>query len=119
MSTWTLTIPDYTPMPLNQLLSAHPKRRGRLKRGDADLVGAYARLQEIPRALGPRRVTVEAYYPPRVRRPDPDALWKGLLDALVHARLLVNDSAPWVTLGAVVLLRGARRETRITLEDLE
>ena len=52
------------------------------------------------------------------RLPDPDNLLKSLLDALVHAKLLVDDSAAWVELGEVRVERGGHRKTVVTLEDL-
>jgi Holliday junction resolvase RusA-like endonuclease len=103
---------------LNQLLHAHPMRAARLKRIDRDLVTAYARLGTIPPADGPRRVSLHLYGWPRGRLPDPDAPLKSLLDALVHARLLVDDGAAWCVLGGVRFERAPERRTVITLEDL-
>jgi hypothetical protein len=48
----------------------------------------------------------------------PDSYWKSLLDALVHAGLLVDDNRQHVQLGEVEFERGTARATTITLEDL-
>jgi hypothetical protein len=53
---------------------------------------------------------------PRQRGADPDAYWKSLLDALVHAGLLVDDSPKWCELGPVRFERECRRKPAIQLE---
>ncbi|HYT93653.1 MAG TPA: hypothetical protein VEL76_33350 [Gemmataceae bacterium] len=114
---FTLTIPDWNPTPLNKLLG-HWARRHRLKRGDADLVMFYSRLQGIPAATGRRRVSLRVTLGPRQRAPDPDALWKSTLDALVRTGLLLNDDRFDVELGSVEFERGPARATAILLEDM-
>jgi Holliday junction resolvase RusA-like endonuclease len=65
-------------------------------------------------------VSLQIILPPRERRCDPDAYWKSTLDALVHAKMLINDSSVWVELGSVDFDRtSGNRATRILLEELE
>jgi Holliday junction resolvase RusA-like endonuclease len=111
-----LTIPEWSPTPLNRLLS---RVRARIKGKQTDrlVVVAHALAQDVPRAKCKRRVSVRVTAPGRL--PDPDNLLKSLLDALVAARLLVDDSAAWIELGQVKVERGPRRQTVVTLEDLE
>jgi hypothetical protein len=113
----TLTIPNWQPATVNQLLVG-VRGRIRLKKQDRELVGWYARAAGIPRATTPRRVSLRITLGPRQRAADPDAHWKSLLDALVCAGLLVDDSRKWVQLGAVVFERGPARSTAIVLEDV-
>lgn len=115
--THQLVLPQFTPTPLNRLMRGRRRDRIRLARGDRDLVAHYAREQEIPRAETPRRVSLVVTMPEGTRRPDPDSLWKSLLDALVEAGLLVNDSARWVELGTIKWDRG-ERQTTVSLENL-
>lgn len=111
-----LIIPDFVPTPLNQLLRS-VKARIRLKRGDREIVCHYAREQELPQAEGPRRVSVMIEMPGR--RVDPDSVLKSLLDCLVCAGLLVNDSSRWCQLGDVRVEKAAKRRTTVVLEDIE
>lgn len=115
---YELTVLDWHPVTLNALLCAHWSVRGRLKRGDRDLVGIYAKMAGVPKARGRRRVSLVLTMAPRQRRPDPDAFWKSTLDSLVHAGLLVDDSPKWCELGTVEFSRGEARETRIMLVDI-
>jgi hypothetical protein len=114
--TYTITIPDHTPLALNRLLRIHPRRRGKVLRGEANLVAAYAYLTGVPRATGRRRVALQVTMPGCGI--DPDAAWKSLLDALVTCGLLRDDSAAWCELGPVAITRGAYRKTIIILEDM-
>lgn len=115
----TLTIPDWHPATVNRLYSGHWSKRARLKRGDAAMVWYYAKEQEIPLADGKRRVSLVLTFAKGQRCPDEDAHWKSTLDALVHARLLIDDSPKWCVLGTVSYCRSlvGVRQTEIVLED--
>lgn len=117
MPAYFVVIPGYRLPLLNELLRSHPIRRARLKREAAELVWGYALVAGVPRATGRRRVSLWVVAPWR-RLPDPDSADKALLDALVSAGLLVDDSAEWVERTEPVFVRGKRVETTITLEDL-
>jgi hypothetical protein len=115
---YRLEICGWTPTLVNELLHAHPMRAATLKRSDRDLVRGYAFVAGIPAALGKRRVSVELHGWPRGRLPDPDAVWKSLLDALVAAGLLVDDSARWCEPVPPTFVRSPRRRTVVTLESV-
>jgi hypothetical protein len=72
MSQWTVTIPNFTPLSVNKLLSLHPYSRSRAKRGDYELVAYYAKLAWVPPATGHRKVSVEIVLGKGQRGGDPD-----------------------------------------------
>lgn len=118
-STYTIRIPGWMPTPLNRLMAQHWAKAARLKKADAAILFTYADQYAIPRATGKRSVELLVVLPPRQRAPDPDALWKSLLDAAVHAGLLVNDSHHWVEAAPVQFARGDKLTTYLTLTDHE
>lgn len=91
-------IPKWHPARLNAIVG-HWGKRSRLKKADRELVWAYTR--NIAPAAGKRRVSLIIVLAGRQKVCDPDAYWKSLLDALVQARMLVDDSPEWVELGPV------------------
>jgi Holliday junction resolvase RusA-like endonuclease len=113
-----LHVPGWRPATVNELLRSVAGRI-RLKKSDREMVATYARLQGIPLATVKRRVSLCVTLGPRERGPDPDGLWKSLLDALVHAGLLLDDNCQGVELGAVEFVRGQARATAVALEDLD
>jgi hypothetical protein len=114
---YVLTVLGWTPAPLNQL-DRNRWTRSKLKSHDRKVVGCAQHLVGIPPAEGRRSVSLQLVIPPGERRCDPDAYWKSTLDALVHAKLLVNDSPKWVKHGAVGYARDHTRATRIILHDI-
>jgi hypothetical protein len=108
MNTYTLTIDNWHPARLNAWDGRHWAVRARLKRADREIIGLYARLAGIPPATGKRRVSLRLTLGPRQREPDPDAFFKSVLDALVHAGLLVDDDRHGVELGDVAFQRDRR-----------
>jgi hypothetical protein len=117
MTPFTLVIDDWQPHRLNRLLGCHYGTRSRRKRFDREVVALEALSRRIPPASDCRRVDVTVTLAPRQRAGDPDGWWKSLLDALVAAGLLVDDSARWCELGEVRFERGRKRRTTITLTD--
>jgi hypothetical protein len=126
-SKYTLRIPNWTPTLTNRLLSMHWGASGRAKRLDAQMIAAYAKMRGIYSARsGPivpfcgikRRVSLEVHGWSRGRKPDPDAFWKSLLDGLVKADLLVDDSAQWCECGPVQIVQDTEKYTVIKLEDI-
>ena len=119
---YTITIPNFTPTPLNKLLAMHWAKRGREKKIAADLVKAYAVMAEVPPAKCRR--AVEMIFTGWQRGqgggnlPDSDALEKVARDALVAAGMLVDDSEKWALFMPSVILRGPKR-TVIRLYDLD
>lgn len=114
---WQVHIPGYRPTTVNELLRSV---RGRiaLKKAERAVVGISVKERLIPPATGKRRVSLEIAIPKGQRRWDADGLWKSLLDALKHAKMIVNDSPDWVEQGSVTYLRGCPLATTIILEDL-
>jgi hypothetical protein len=115
---WTLVIDGWLPPSLNVLLRMHWARRRRTK-NDVYLVIGYRGLAAgIPPATGRRRVSLVLTVANRSHAMDPDNALKVLMDALVRAKLLVDDRAEFCELGRVEIVKGARKRTEITLEDL-
>lgn len=119
MATHALTLPDYLPLKVNDLLRMNRHARNRALKVEADLVAGYALQARLPHATGKRRVSVTFSAPGGrgAKTADPDARLKGLLDALVRCGLLVDDSPDWCALGAVECERG-QKQTRIILEEV-
>jgi hypothetical protein len=115
---YRLVIPAWRPATVNELFKSVRARIG-LKKRDRLFVTMYARAQGVPLAFGPRRVSLCLTLPAKGKAPDPDNLWKSLLDALTSASLLVDDDAGHCQLGPVTFSRGPALETAITLEDLD
>lgn len=115
-----LIIPHWTPATMNQLMR-HWRIAHRLKRIDRNLIMGYCFLYRLPIATGPRRVDLTITRPrsQRGRVQDPDAFFKSVNDALVHAKMLIDDSRRWVQLGSVTFEQGPERATTITLTDLD
>jgi hypothetical protein len=118
MADYAFMIPGWHPAKVNELYSGHWGHRARLKKADRDRVAHHARLAGIPAATGKRRVSLRLTLAPRQRAGDPDAYWKSLLDALVHAGQLIDDNRQNVELGPVVFDRGPARATTVLLEDV-
>lgn len=118
---WRIEIPRWHPTPLNKLLKAHWRERARLKRYDRDVVISHCLLENVPPATKKRRVSM-TYIRGRGQVgpvPDVDALWKSLLDALVAASVICDDSHEWVEIAPVAFDRDKSSATIIELEDIE
>ncbi len=115
-----IEIPQWHPAKLNQLVGCHWAVRSKLKKRDWQIIALYASgyRSMATTAAGKRRVSLVITLAPRQRGGDPDSYWKSLLDALVHAGLLVDDSPKWCELGPVEYRRGSEMATTIILEDL-
>lgn len=118
MSRYCLCVPDYLPLRLNRLLGCHWGKRTRLKASDRETVGWYARTSGIPAASGKRRVSLLFVLARGQRRGDPDGYLKVMLDCLVSAGLLRDDSARYCEIGAIEFARGDKRRTIILLEEV-
>jgi hypothetical protein len=115
---WSVSIVDWRPATLNELMAGR-RICMRLKKRDRLLLGAmFEQAVEIPPATGKRRVSLRIVLPRGQRRWDKDGLWKGVLDALTHAGALVDDRPDFCEPGTVEYARGARLETTIRLEDI-
>jgi hypothetical protein len=115
---FALRIERWHPTRLNALLG-HPMHRARLKKADAQLIAYACRDDDVTRATVPREVRVAIVLGPRQRAGDPDAYWKSLLDALVRAGAVVDDSRRWVRLLPVQFDRAEAPATILQLNDVE
>lgn len=114
-----LCISNWHPATINQLLKS-VRDRIRLKKADRNMVFYMAKELKVPRATGKRRVHLTIIMKPKQRGADPDAYNKSLLDALVHAGLLRNDSHQWAEIAPVRYERGTAKQwgSLIVLEDI-
>ncbi len=115
---YRLVIPNWHPVRKNQLLSRHPMTRSKLKQIDYNMIAGYCVLNRIPVATGPREVSLLIVLGPGQRGGDVDAYSSSVLDALVNAKMLIDDSRRWARLLPVDFERGVGRATVITLEEL-
>lgn len=113
-----IIIPSWRPMRLNETIGRHFHVIGRRKKQDRAIVSAYCLKMRIPNAPCKRRVSLEITLAGRQQEADIDAYQKSVLDALVHANMLVNDTDKWAEWGGVEYLRGKAGQTVIILEDL-
>jgi Holliday junction resolvase RusA-like endonuclease len=119
MATHTLHVEGWQPAKLNELMRVHWSSRRQLKETDYSTVLVEACNQNVPKAEGRRRVSVRYTLGKFQRLPDvDDPFAKSLLDALVRALLLVDDSPKWCEYARVQYQRGPRKATTVTLEDL-
>lgn len=87
-----LWVERWEPARLNRVMRGHWSNGHRLKKADRELVAVEASRHFLKAADGPRSVALHLVVPPGRRKPDPDSLWKSLLDALKAARLIVDDT---------------------------
>ena len=118
MSIYRLRIENWQPTPVNRLLNCHWATAGRRKKADKNLICAYCLANRFPIAQGPREVNLFITLGPKQRACDPDAYLKSTNDALVHARMLIDDNRFYCRNGRVEFERGPKRCTIIELVDL-
>lgn len=115
---WEIAIAGWVPPSLNRLVYRHWAAARRIKKAAMEVVILHCHVAGVPRATGRRRVSVAVTVKQKSHAIDPDNALKVLLDALVRAGVLVDDSARWCELGPVTVAVGAKG-TRLTVEDLE
>jgi hypothetical protein len=115
-----LYLPSYSLASLNKVIGYHWSVKAKQKKSDREIVAHYATVQQLVKAGAPRRVSMRVVLPKGKRAADEDNVWKGCLDALVQAGLLVNDSPAWVKRGPLEYVRhaGDLREVFVILEDM-
>lgn len=116
--TWVVTIPDWHPARLNELICTHWAKAAKRKKADRQLLFVYCHNQGVSKAKGKRRVEIEITLAPRQRAGDPDCYFKSACDGLVHCGAIKNDSHVWVELAPVKYLRGPAKSTTIRLTDI-
>ena len=110
----TLTITGWIPERLNVLLRSHWRVRAKATERAAKVIGTERFTAGIPFGCEERR-RVSVVYSQPTGQADADARWKVLLDGLVGAGLLHDDSPAWCELGTVETVRG-ELQTVVTLE---
>lgn len=120
MAKWKIEIPGWHPTTLNKLMNVHWAVRGRMKAQDASIIKRYAEESDVPPADKIRVVTLTYIIKEKSRAkfPDEDNIWKSPLDALKHAKMIVDDSPDWLKKNPVVYLRAKEKGTIIELEDV-
>lgn len=121
MTEWTLTLP-MLPMSMNNRERVSHWTRKRELDQLKTAIHYLAREQRIPEALDQRWVQIIIHKTLRSRVTDDpanrDSRAKSILDAMVHNRLLVDDSDKWLAWGGVI--EGDKRtpaETTIAIRD--
>lgn len=116
---YVITISEWNPATINQLLAGHWSKGAKLKKHDKRIVWTASLECKVPKATVKRLVGLTINLGKGQRACDPDAYWKSLLDALVKCGMLVNDSPKWVELLPVKYTRdGGKKHTIITLTDM-
>lgn len=113
----TITIPNWLPTRINELLNVHWSKAHRRKQQDFHILSGY--VTNTPKASSRRRMTMTIVLGKGMRTGDNDAYFKSILDALVKLKLLINDSPNWLDLQPVKFQRAERSATIIELEDIE
>lgn len=111
----TITIPNWHPMTINQLISTHWAISAKRKKVDCNLIRTY--FHHLPAATKKRRVSLTIVLGKGQRGADVDAYFKVLLDGLVQSFQLVDDSKKWCELAPVKFERGDIASI-IMLEDM-
>jgi Holliday junction resolvase RusA-like endonuclease len=114
---WILEIPGYLPLSLNRLMRSRKLRMSEPKRA-AEHFGIARLVFNVPKATGKRRVSLVFTVAKGKPKPDPDNLVKVVLDGLVKAGVLVDDSDEWCELGGIKLQTGQHPKTMAIVEDL-
>jgi Holliday junction resolvase RusA-like endonuclease len=118
VASFTIKIPRWRPALLNELMRS-VRTKIRLKKRDREMVCAYAWQAKFPPAVGKRRVSLHVTLCKGMREFDVDAWQKSGLDAMKHAKLIVDDSTGFVEIGPLTFSRNsAAWGTRITLDDV-
>lgn len=111
-----IEIPDFIPAALNQYVGRHWAVMAKMKKHDRLIIGVYCRKFEA--ATTKRRLDSHYVLSKGMKARDPDSYYKSQNDALVKARMLVDDSPKWVELGNVTYSRGPKKMTILTLTDI-
>lgn len=103
MTEYSIFIPKWRHASLNQLMSCHWREKARLKKRDKNIVHYYTR--KIPKATGKRRIDIHTVLRKHAHERDVDGEYKSILDALVHAGMLIDDNRAGVEIGEATYSR--------------
>jgi hypothetical protein len=116
---WEVMIEGWFPYRLNQLLSAHKYKRGKMKYEDAQVIGQALREAGVSRATGKRRLQYVIVLAPKQRGADGDAFDKSLRDGLKRAGAIKDDNRQWLDAEKPLYERAGVKGIRVILEDCE
>lgn len=119
MPAWRIQIQNWQPTSINKWLGKHWSVNSKSKKIDKEIIGAMCLSNRVPKATGKRTVGLTIYLGYRQRGCDPDNLWKGVLDALKHAGMLIDDSAKWCELMPIRFDRHPDRQKETIIELIE
>lgn len=112
---WDVRIELWHPTHLNKLMKAHYYRANAMKRSDRAIIAHYCK--DIPKAQKKRFIGLIIELGYRQRGADVDAYQKSLLDGLVHAGVIKDDSKEWVEIYPVQYVRGTEAATIIRISE--
>ena len=115
---WEVVVPSWTPPSLNKLLRMHWATRYRMGRVINRRIALACLVAKVPPATVKRRVSITLGYARKCRALDEDNAVKLLLDALVKAGALVDDSPEWLERGPYAV-RFDGQATYLEIEDVE
>lgn len=112
-------VPAWLPATGNKILRSHWSVESRSKSTGVTAMMLAAKTARVPAARGPRRAAALLTGWRHGKMPDADAFDKCLLDVLVRAGLLVDDSPRFLVGRLAVWTRRGRDATTIALWDVE
>jgi Holliday junction resolvase RusA-like endonuclease len=114
-----IVISGWRPHTLNQLMRVHWSKRRKAKASDAMVIAAELHRAGMPKAECPRELEVVWVVGPHPdQAPDPDNIWKSLLDALVSCGALVDDCRHFCRLRYLRFERSDAKGIKIRLKDV-
>ncbi len=117
----SIWIPRWQPALLNKLMQGHWGNSARQKKADKQIVAFYFAQSGIPKATGPRRLSMMFVLAKGKRLFDRDAPWKSTKDALAACGALLDDTPALCVDGSVSYARAlleCQSGTLLMLEDL-
>jgi Holliday junction resolvase RusA-like endonuclease len=117
MATHRILMDNYRVPLIGSLIGRHRMAAAKKKKKETEVIGGEVLKAQVPRARGPRRVSITITLH-KGRSPDADNVRKILLDGLVASGALVDDGPAWCLEVPVVFRRGKRRQCEIILEDV-
>lgn len=118
MAEYCIKIPNYHPTRLNALLAMNYHAANNRKKGDTQMIAAYAMQAKIPKAKGKRKVEITIEIT-KGREPDPDAYFKVVHDALKQTGYIIDDSSKYIDFVPTKFIRAKHKAIVIRLTDLE
>ncbi len=115
----SIWIPNWQPALLNKLMQGHWGNSARQKKADKQIVAFYFAQSGIPKATGPRRLSMMFVLAKGKRLFDRDAPWKSTKDALAACGALWDDTPALCVDGSVSYARALLECTAGTLLMLE